>query len=135
VFQIKYEEKTSLKLKKLKKQTFFYSSPGRALLNCNKMCELRKEMITGSAQLWSLCPFLSRLFRNNAHLCSAVVICIFLAHEGCGTLHKSSLPLYLKAVFVLFFVISIDLIWGVKDFYYSVTLCKCVSFLENCEAR
>ena len=116
--------KTSSKPKKLKKQTLFYSNPGRTLPNHNEMCELRKEVITGSAQLWSLCPFPSRLFRNNDHLCSVLVISVFLVLEVFGMLHNSSIQLYLKAVFVLFFVIVIDLIWGLTDFSYWVTLSK-----------
>lgn len=118
-----------MKPKKLKKQTLFYSNLGRTLPNHNEMHELRKEMITGSAQLWSVCPFPSRLFRNNDHLRSALVICIFLAHEVFATLYNSGIQLYLKAVVLLFFVMFIALIWGLADFSYWVTSCECGIFV------
>lgn len=38
-----------------------------------------------------------------------MIVCIFLAHEVFGTLYNSSIQLYLKVVFVLFFVEFIGL--------------------------
>lgn len=49
-----------------------------------------------------------------------MIICaqhyIFLAHEIFGTLYNSSTQLYLKVVFVLFFVEFIGLTWKHMDF-------------------
>lgn len=106
----------------MKKQTLFYSSPGRTLPNHGEMRELRVETITGSAccALTVLSPqdCLERTMICAQH-------CIFLAHELFVTLYNSSIQLYLKVVFVLFFVEFIGLTWKLMDFSY---LSKCDAF-------
>lgn len=105
----------------MKNQTFC-SSPGTTVLNSGAVCELRREMVTGSAQLWALQPFLSGLLRNN--LFSALVIVYFCHMKSlvcCGIPNSVGSKSYICT----FLCIFIDLIWVLTDFSYWVTLCKC----------
>lgn len=127
---IRYKEKNFVETKEVEEANIVSLQSGQNCAKPSEMCELRVEMIIGSAYcvLTVLSP----------RGCLEIMIicaqhCIFLAHEFFGTLYNSSIQLYLKVVFVLFFVEFIGLTWKLTDFSY---LSKCdVFFVENCEAE